>query len=312
MLIAILLSAATVALPGGEGGIGFDDLGFAAKARKVIAPAGRTGKLDLVDPVTHEIVEIGGFSASPAGSRGHGAGVTSADEGPEGVMFAADRDTRELHAIDLAKRSFSATVKLAAGPDYVRFIAPLSEVWVTEPRQKQIEAFRWAEGKLSPAGVVKVPDGPESLAHDGERAYTHSWRGVSYAIDLRSRAVAATFENGCEGARGIAILGKLLFAGCDEGQVTAISLDSLKVVGKAPTGKGVDIIAVSPALRHVYVPAEDSKTLTIVAAAPDGGLKILRTEPAARGSHCVAADDRGNAWVCDPEHGRLLVVPDAP
>src|SRR5713226_8864573 len=53
-----------IALPGGEGGIGFDDLGFSASLRKVIVPAGRTGTLDLVDPETREVVSIRGLARS--------------------------------------------------------------------------------------------------------------------------------------------------------------------------------------------------------------------------------------------------------
>jgi len=30
----------------------------------------------------------------------------------------------------------------------------------------------------------------------------------------------------------------------------------------------------------------------------------------AHGAHCAAADDRGNAYVCDPKRGRLLIVHD--
>src|ERR1051326_509792 len=74
MLIAILLAAgSSVALPGGEGGIGFDDLGFGKASHRVIAPAGRTGKLDLIDPSNRKVTSIGGFTVSDT-KKGHGAG----------------------------------------------------------------------------------------------------------------------------------------------------------------------------------------------------------------------------------------------
>ena len=50
-------------LPGGEGGIGFDDLWFSAELHRVLVPAGRTGRLDLIDPTTRAIEAVGGFSA---------------------------------------------------------------------------------------------------------------------------------------------------------------------------------------------------------------------------------------------------------
>jgi hypothetical protein len=41
------LHAVPVPLPGGEGGIGFDDLTFSPQLGKLLVPAGRTGNLDL-------------------------------------------------------------------------------------------------------------------------------------------------------------------------------------------------------------------------------------------------------------------------
>ncbi|HZR08768.1 MAG TPA: hypothetical protein VFA79_09325, partial [Myxococcales bacterium] len=152
---------------------------------------------------------------------------------------------------------------------------------------KRIERFLWRARSFAPAGAIEVPDGPESLAADGTRAYTHSWKGESYAIDLERGEVVARFQNGCEGARGLALDAAhgLLFAGCAEGKVTSVSLATLQPVGSAPAGKGVDIIAFAPGLRHLYAPAGDAASLTVIA---------------------------GNAWVCDPAHGRLLVFRDPP
>lgn len=50
-------------LPGGDAGIGFDDLMFSSSLHRVLAPAGRTGKLALIDPATLNIESISGFSA---------------------------------------------------------------------------------------------------------------------------------------------------------------------------------------------------------------------------------------------------------
>src|SRR5262245_18340746 len=81
---------ASVPLPGGERGIGFDDLRFDAALRQVLAPAGGTGNLDLVDPKTGAVTPIAGFSRTAGGGDGHGHGVTSVDGG-EGWLFAIDR-----------------------------------------------------------------------------------------------------------------------------------------------------------------------------------------------------------------------------
>ena len=55
------LQSTAVAIPGGEGGIGFDDLVFSPELHKVLVPAGHTGKLYLIDPTTFAMTSIGGF-----------------------------------------------------------------------------------------------------------------------------------------------------------------------------------------------------------------------------------------------------------
>jgi hypothetical protein len=306
----------TLPLPGGEAGIGFDDLMFSPSLHRVLAPAGRTGKLDLIDPATMKIESISGFSAdSDKFGGGHGAGTTSADAGG-GFVFASDRNRTELVVVDPKAMKIVAHHKLAGGPDYVRWVAPLAEVWVTEPGKKQIEFFALDKGALVHKGAIDVPGGPESLVIDATRGrgYTHTWEDASVAIDLKSHKEAARWKNGCKASRGIALDEKrgLLFVGCDEGKATALDLaQNGKKVGEAPTASGVDIIAYAPSLGHLYVPGGDGATLTIVGVGAGGKLDVLGSAAVAADSHCVAADDAGHAYVCDPRHGALLVFTDA-
>ena len=58
------LQSTAVSIPGGEGGIWFDDLVFSSQLHKVLVPAGHTGKLYLIDPVSFAMTSIGGFSSS--------------------------------------------------------------------------------------------------------------------------------------------------------------------------------------------------------------------------------------------------------
>src|SRR5262249_22622799 len=127
-----------LALPGGDGGIGFDDMMFAPALGRVLAPAGRTGKLDLIDPATGKIESIAGFSSDDKFGGGHGEGTTSADAGG-GLIFASDRGRTEVAIIDAKSQKILGHQKLAGGPDYVRWVEPKKEVWVTEPGKKQIE-----------------------------------------------------------------------------------------------------------------------------------------------------------------------------
>lgn len=304
-----------LALPGGTNGIGFDDLMFVPSLHRVLAPAGRTGKLDLIDPKTQKIESVTGFSTdADKFSGGHGEGTTSADAGG-GMLFASDRSRGEVAIVDPKTLKIAGTVKLAGGPDYVRWVEPTKEVWVTEPNKKQIERFSFAAGKLVHEGAIDVPGGPESLVIDTARgrAYTHTWEGETVAIDIAKHAEVARWKNGCKGSRGIALdpTRALLFVGCDEGKAVALDLaHEGKQVGTADTGKGVDIIAYNPALAHLYVPGGDSATLTILGVSTAGKLSVLGSVAVAADSHCAAVDDANHAYVCDPKHGALLVVTD--
>jgi hypothetical protein len=311
-------SSSFVALPGAASGAGFDDLTFAPSIRRVLAPAGGTGNLDLVDPDTHAVTVVRGFTATDKAYRGgHGEGTTSADEG-RGLLFAIDRTARVLDVVDPKTNAITASTKLAASPDYVRWVSPTSEIWVTEPDAEQIEVFAFPPASRAPSrtATIAVKGGPESLVVDASRkmAFTHLWKGSSVAIDVAARAVRATWPNGCDGSRGIALdtAHALLFVGCAEGKAVALDIDhGGKRVGDASVGAGVDVIAYSAKLHHVYVPGAKSATMAIVDVAPNGGLTIVATVPTAAGAHCVAADDVGQAWVCDPTAGRLLVVKDS-
>src|SRR6516165_2537707 len=81
--------ATVVPLPDGRPGIGFDDLRFSPTYR-ILAPGGRSGKLDLVDPATLSVTAIDSFSMAPLYFGGHDQGATSVDVGG-GFLFVTDR-----------------------------------------------------------------------------------------------------------------------------------------------------------------------------------------------------------------------------
>jgi len=311
------LSHVTVLPIAGAGGIGFDDLGFSAELHKVIVPAGRTGKIVLIDPSSQKMDEIAGFSSQASFAGGHGEGVTSADIG-RGVIFATDRDEKTIDLVDPVSKQILAKTTLAAGPDYVRYVRSTNEVWVTEPRASQIEIFSLPEHGLpepNHAATISIPNGPESLIIDNARgrAYTNLWSDTTLAIDLRRRAIIGRWRNGCGGSRGIALddARGFLFVGCEEGKLESLSLSDGHRLGEASSGDGVDIIAYAPNLRHAYLPGGDSATMAVIGIAASGEPKLLTTATTAKDAHCATTDDLGNVYVCDPGHGRLLVFHDS-
>jgi hypothetical protein len=305
---------AAIVLPGGEGGIGFDDLGFSRALGKLLVPAGRTGRLDLVDPASGKAVAIPGFSARKEFTGGHEDGITSVAEGA-GLLFVTDRTTLQLFLVDPATRSIVGRSPLGASPDYVRWLEPTRELWVTEPDSERIEVFRLESGpppRALSVATISLPEGPESLVFDSKRgrAYTHLASGRTVAIDARTRSTVDTWSNGCTEATGIALDAErgFLFVACEEGRVAVLDGTSGKTLGSIDLGGGIDIISYSAELGHLYVPSAETAKLAVLGVSSQGALSLLGTFPATKDSHCVAAG--GRVYVADPTHGRLLVIAD--
>ncbi|MEP7123605.1 MAG: hypothetical protein ABJE95_21935 [Byssovorax sp.] len=305
-----------IALPEGAPGIGFDDLRSSPELGRVLVPAARSGRVDLITPGSNAVTAIGGFSAATTFAGGHEFGVTSADFGP-GVIFATDRTTGLLAVIDPASQKITGSVKLGAGPDYVRWVALTHEVWVSQPDSDRIEVFTVPAGpNPSPvhAATIAVPGGPESLIIDATRgrAYTHLWKGTTKAIDLKSRAIVASWPNGCLGSRGIDLDEKrgFLLVGCTEGKAVVLDVTTGAILSSLSNGSGVDVIAYSAGLGHFYLPGATSKTMAILGVSAKGQLSLLGTVPTAAGAHCATADTSGNVYVCAPESGKILTFHD--
>jgi hypothetical protein len=304
-----------IPIAGGEPAIDFDDLRYSAALRRVIVPAGGTGSIVLVEPGSWKLTLIGGLGAAKEFGGGHGEGITSVDEG-RGFLFAADHGAQRLLVVDPGDGRIVASAPLASGPDYVRYVVPTGEVWVTQPDKDRIEIFRLEGNPPRPIhdDFLEVSGGPESLVVDVARgrAYANLWKGSTVALNVKNRSTVAKWTNGCEGSRGLAFDAErnFLFVGCAEGVGVTLDAASGNVLGKLATGKGIDIIDYSPTRRHVYLPGGKSATMGIAAVSATGSLSLVAEVPTAQGSHCVVADASGNAYVCDPKGGRILVIPD--
>jgi hypothetical protein len=303
-------------LPAGKPGIGFDDMRFSPRLG-VLVPAGRSGNLDIIDPKTRAVRALGGFSAQPDYSGGHDDSVTSVDDTGD-ALAATDRTAGTVTVLAPDTGAVIATAKLAAHPDYVRWVAPTSELWVTEPDAEQIEIFKLAGGTLATtkADRIAVKGGPESLVIDPKRnrAFTHLWEGSTVAIDLTTRKIVATWSNHCTGSRGIALDSERgqLFTGCSVGSMTVLDVDhDGKQLGEATAWDGghLDIIDYSPALHHVYLSGANG-TIAIVGIDAKGAATALGTVDGAKGSHCSTTDGAGTIFACDPPNGRVIVRTD--
>jgi hypothetical protein len=301
-----------IALPGGSAGIGFDDLRLAPASGKVLVPAGRTGALVLVDPATRGVTPITGFSAKPEFSGGHDDGVTSADEG-QGWIFATDRTSGMLAVVDPRSRKIVSSVKLGGPPDYVRFVPTTGELWVTQPGGEKIEIFRLSSGSPPVAAheaFLSVPGGPESLVVDGKRgrSYTHVWKGKTIAIDVKARAVTATWDNGCIGSAASRSTNRAGFSSraaprgrpsCSTREAARLSRASLP--GTAWTS--------STSTRRSLPPVSagrKSATMAMLGVSRGQALDAGHRTDGRRGS--LRRERERHRFRCDPKKGRLIAV----
>jgi len=314
--------AAPVPLPGGTGGIGFDDLRFSPTLSMLLVPAGRTGNLDLVDPSSEGISSVGGFSSAATYSGNDSFGVTSADEG-NALVYAVDRTSNTLAVVDPQTKAIVAHTTLAATPGYVRYVSPTNEVWVTEPSMQQIEIFTLGEtASTAPthAATIGVGGGPESLeiyapsaAADAGKpayAYTHSATAV-VEIDVVARSVAATWPDGCATSKGIAVdsTNAWVMSACEEGMVVVLSMQGA-TLGTATVGAGVDQIAYDPQSMRLYAPGPTAAAMSVLSLSAAGSPKVLGSVQTPSDTHCAVTNGGGSVFVCAPSAGSLLFIQD--
>ncbi|MEJ2421633.1 MAG: hypothetical protein P8018_07915 [Acidobacteriota bacterium] len=310
-------SPVVLKLPGGSQGIGFDDLQYSSILKMVLAPAAQTGDLDLIAPGSLKISTISGFSREKSFKGGHGEGITSVSENGR-FLFVTDRTTRLLNVVNESTRKVVASVNLGGGPDYVRWVAPTHEIWVTEPGRSGIEIFKLPSG-ANPvpvhSGFIHVEGGPEALCIDAtrNRAYTNLWSNKTLAINLKTRKVVARWPNGNAGSRGLALDSArgFLFVGGKNGRAVVLDVNhGGKILSSLKSGLGVDIIDYDPALRHLYLPGARSATMAVIGVSSKGSLTLLKVLPTVKGAHSVVAAPDGKVFVCDPRQGALLVYKD--
>jgi hypothetical protein len=271
----------SVVLPHAAAGIGFDDLRYSVTLGRVLAPAGRTGSVALIDPDTLAVRTIQGFSASGSYDGGHDFGATSVDEG-QGLLFVTDRTSQTASVVDPLAGAVVGSLILAASPDYVRYVSATNELWVAEPAAAQIEVIA-------------------------------RWQSTSVVVDVRTRSTLAEWRNGCAASRGLAVDAEhgFFFAACDEGTLSVLDTNhGGRVLSSIARGAGFDVVGYNPKLGHLYMAGTVCRCLMIFSVNSDGVLTFLDRFNATSSAHCAVADDRAHAWFCDPDAGKLWRVDD--
>ncbi|WP_109993908.1 YncE family protein [Salinisphaera sp. LB1] len=307
-----------IQLPHQGSGLDFDDMTYAPSLHRVLVPAAQSGALALINPARQTLGEWRHIVPSGQGADHDDAGTTSADSG-DGLVFASDHKDEAIVAVNPHGGQVVARAKLASGPDIIRYVKPLDQVWVTEPETHEIQRFKATAGahpSLRLLGAISLPKGsPELLAVDAAHyaVYANQRPATTLKISLRSLQVVASWPNSCQRDQGLALAParNLLFVGCREGKVVALdTAQNGKEVSHAAVGAGVDLIAWNPHLQHLYAPGARSATLSVLKLTAHDQLQKVATVPTAKHAHCVATDDQNHAYVCDPRHAAIIVYRD--
>lgn len=325
----------SISMPGGQTGIGFDDLIYSARLHRVLVPGGWTGYLNLVNPDTLDVTSISGFSTEASWTDGDDTkGVGTVDEG-NGLVFVGDRTTSELGVVDPVQKKILTKVKLASYPDYVRYVEGTGEVWVSEPFAGQIEVLRGArEGNPVHDALIPVPrdDGgaidvlPEALVIDQTRGLAltlHLFRGQIVAIDVKTRSVIGSWSTGCDDSHGLVAVDEkrgFVFPGClTKARAAVVDLNgSGAVLDSFDLGTGSTLVAFSSKLNHFYMRGDPGTPLGFFGVSNSGKLTHFLTFDMTFGApqkspkaHCLAADDVGGVWSCDWYSGAILRYKDS-
>ena len=276
----------------------YDDLRYSPELKKVVAAPHGTGQISLVDPDSLAVQTL------PAPR-----GVYSADASAT-MVYAADRGSDQILAIDIASGMTVAAQGMPGAPDYVRFSPTTNEVWVSLPGTNRLEILDAAS--LAATGSVTLPGPPEGLTFDGGFAYTNAG-GRVLAVDVTRRLVTGEWNTGCGFSHGFPQVDpqyQLAFGGCfSNGGVGVVTMRGELRAG-FEAGGGEAIVAYDPVRHHLYVRGDPGATLDLLATCRNGQLGVLAKIDIPNNGHGASADDRGHVWVADATTGGVLRVTD--
>ena len=320
--------------------ISFDDFIYDSHLRRVIIPAGETGKVVLIDPKNMDVQLISGFSqqVDPANPIVGTTAVAVAG----GYLYGLDQETNSIKIIELSTNNVLGSVPLKTTAEYIRYVSATSELWVTEKDFNQIEIFSVIVSAGNPpslqsTGTVLVPNGPEGLVIDDARGLAFTNRpnqSLTDVIQVMTHSVIGQWGNGCSSAKGMAIAENegYLFVSCNEGKLVVMDInnDGYQITSQNYGGE-LNFVAYNPKLHHVYLPSSASGivaifqlyTLTVTPQPKQANsleanstpvskisLALLGTADTAIQSKCITTDDFNNIWVCDPHHGQVFYIHD--
>ena len=288
---------------------------------RVWIPVGNSGTVDVLDVTDGTFARVSGFQTQQRDFHGKTRvmGPSAATIG-EGVAYIGNRATNEVCVVDAKMLKLGMCLKLTSPTDGVAYVASTREVWVTTPRDDTLTVLDASKPKtLRAKTVIKLEGAPEGYAVDDTRGlfFTNlEDKNRTVVLDVKTHEVAATWnpECGADGPRGIAsdASSGLIFVACTDRVQILDGLHGGVPLGHIDAGAGVDNIDWLDAHRLLYVAAGKAATLTVARVDDRGRATVVAQGVTAEGARNGVADAKGNAYVADPLHGRVLVFAFSP
>jgi hypothetical protein len=310
------LTARVVPLPGAKAPVTLDLVAYDRSSGRVWVPVGDTASVDVFQIATGTFRRVDGFKAVRREMHGHqrAMGPSSVTIG-DGVAYVGTRSTSEVCAVDEASLTRGRCLALAASPDFVTFVAPAREVWVTLPRKQSIAVLDATNpGDLRPKLVIEAPGSVEGAAVDAVHGlyYTNlEDQNKTLGIDIGSHTIKSTWTAGCGegGPHGIAVdpSRRFVFVACSNGVRILDAAHNGATLGTIEAGDGVDDIAYDADKHLLYVAAARSHRLTIARVDAKAGSTVIATGSTSQRGRNAVGDADGNIYVADAGSAALLV-----
>jgi DNA-binding beta-propeller fold protein YncE len=223
--------------------------------------------------------------------------------GVHGIAIALDlgrgftsngRDT-SVTIFDLKTYAVISVVKgTGINPDAILYEPVTKRVFTMNGRSNNATAIDATTGKI--VGTVPLTGKPEFAQHDGLGHVFVNVEDKAEIIMFDAATLAAQSPwpmAGCEEPSGLAIdrAHGLLYAGCGNKVMAVVDAKAGKEVATVPIGQGVDATAYDAGTQTAFS-SNGEGTLTVIRAAPSGGMYSVKNVPTQRGARTMALDER--------------------
>jgi hypothetical protein len=100
---------------------------------------------------------------------------------------------------------------------------------------------------------------------------------------------------------------RLVFASCSSrGGGAVLSTDDGTLLSGYESGGGATVLAYSASLGHLYMRGDPGSDVQVMAVCGNGAMAPLGKVAVSDSGHGMAADTKGNVWVCDEAAGGLI------